>query len=147
MNEMMALVIGWTLVGGFVFTVVLTLLSLPGWIRFADKKQQQKLFAAIVLELLVGGVGWGVDGLKFDASDVGEGVRIQGKNEALLEFMDQNENLTKKQATNLTERLDPSRDPRIGEIQLDLLKTIKELPPGTLEHASFQRLQPLLRRQ
>ena len=43
-QELIRLTIAYTLAGAFVFTVVITCLSLVGWIRFADKKQQQKLF-------------------------------------------------------------------------------------------------------
>src|SRR6266403_1628301 len=42
-QELIRLTIAYTLAGAFVFTVVITCLSLVGWIRFADKKQQQKL--------------------------------------------------------------------------------------------------------
>ena len=54
MDPMMMLVVGWTLVGGFVFTMIVTCLSLVGWIRFADKSQQKKLFLVLIAELVVG---------------------------------------------------------------------------------------------
>ena len=51
-------VIGWALVLGFVFTVAMTCLSLVGWVDFADKRQQQRLFVVLVVELVVIGVGY-----------------------------------------------------------------------------------------
>lgn len=57
-SEMLKLIVAYTLVGAFVFTVLLTVLSLPGWIRFADARQQQKLFGVLVVQLVVGCVGF-----------------------------------------------------------------------------------------
>jgi hypothetical protein len=47
------LVIGYTLVGAFVFTVIITCLSLVGVVRFADAAQGRKLFAILIVELVV----------------------------------------------------------------------------------------------
>lgn len=92
MDPMMQLVIGWTLVGGFVFTVIATCLSMVGVVKFANPKQQGLLFKALVLQLLVG-VGGKVSGAwRFDAGGVGAEVHAEGKleggaevGEALLE--------------------------------------------------------------
>lgn len=43
-DPMMALVVGWTLVGAFAFTLLITCFSLVGWVKFVDPKQQRKLF-------------------------------------------------------------------------------------------------------
>ncbi|HPA19479.1 MAG TPA: hypothetical protein PLU30_17160 [Verrucomicrobiae bacterium] len=51
------LIIAYTLVGAFVCTAIITVLSLPGWIRVADKSQQKKLFAVLIVEGAVGCVG------------------------------------------------------------------------------------------
>ena len=48
------LIIAYTLVGAFLFTVVITCLSLVGWIKLANSAQQQKLFSVLVVELVVG---------------------------------------------------------------------------------------------
>jgi hypothetical protein len=48
--------VAWTLVGAFVFTVVVTCLSVIGVVKFADAKQQEQLFAALVLQLAIIGV-------------------------------------------------------------------------------------------
>jgi hypothetical protein len=47
------LIIAYTLTGALIFTVIVTCLSLVGWIRFADRRQQNKLFYALILELTV----------------------------------------------------------------------------------------------
>jgi peptidoglycan L-alanyl-D-glutamate endopeptidase CwlK len=51
------LIIGYTLVGAFLFTVVVTCLSLVGIIRFANSSQQRKLFTVLVVELVAIALG------------------------------------------------------------------------------------------
>jgi len=79
MDPLMKMVVGWTLVGGFVFTMVVTCLSLVGWVKFANPSQQKQLFAALVLELAVGVGGAALDMLRFDVADVGREVRGSSK--------------------------------------------------------------------
>jgi DNA repair exonuclease SbcCD ATPase subunit len=55
--EIMKLVIMWTLIGAFIFTVIITLLSMIGVVKFADRKQQGKMFAVIVVQVAVVCVG------------------------------------------------------------------------------------------
>lgn len=50
--EVIALIISYTLVGAFVITVLLTLASLIGIIKFADQAQQRKLFAVLIVEMV-----------------------------------------------------------------------------------------------
>jgi uncharacterized protein YcbK (DUF882 family) len=50
--EMLKLVIAYTLVGAFIFTVVATCLSMIGVIKFVNPRQQRKLFAVLVVELV-----------------------------------------------------------------------------------------------
>ena len=69
-NEIVGLVIAYTLVGGLVCTVAMTLASLGGWFTFVDQRQQQALFKAIILELAVIGVSWFAQFLNFSPSDV-----------------------------------------------------------------------------
>jgi hypothetical protein len=64
------LAIAYTLVGAFVFTVVVTCLSLVGWIQFADSGQQQKLFYIVIAEVAAIGVGYFSGLLKFDPAQV-----------------------------------------------------------------------------
>ncbi len=64
------LAIAYTLLGAFIFTVVITLLSLIGLVEFKSSKQQGALFSALVLEIVVLGVGVFKDFLNFDARKV-----------------------------------------------------------------------------
>lgn len=60
------LIVAWTLAGAIVFTVVITCFSLVGWIKFADPKQQNKLFYCLILELVTGSVGLFFDAIRLD---------------------------------------------------------------------------------
>jgi len=51
------LIIAYTLVGAFVFTVIMTCLSRIGWVRFADAKQQRRLFVVLIIALVTIGLG------------------------------------------------------------------------------------------
>jgi D-alanyl-D-alanine dipeptidase len=55
--ELMKLMIAYTLVGAFIFTVLVTCLSLIGWVKFSDRRQQAKLFSTLIVELVVIGLG------------------------------------------------------------------------------------------
>jgi hypothetical protein len=69
-KKIIQLVIAYTLAGAVVFTVVVTCLSLVGWIRFADSAQQQKLFYILIVELATIAVGFFSDYLKFNPDRV-----------------------------------------------------------------------------
>jgi hypothetical protein len=77
--QIIQLIIAYTLVGAFVFTVVITCMSLVGWIKFANKKQQQKLFAALIIQLVIGCVGFFTQLLKFNPTTVANELVEQGK--------------------------------------------------------------------
>lgn len=79
MDPMMQLVVGWTLVGGFVFTMIVTCLSLVGLVAFADKRQQGLLFKALVLQLVVGVGGKVAGAWRFDTREVGAELHAEGK--------------------------------------------------------------------
>jgi hypothetical protein len=64
------LIVAYTLTGALVFTVVITSLSLVGWIRFADNAQQKKLFSILAVELVLVSVGFFGGLLKFDPQQV-----------------------------------------------------------------------------
>ncbi|MDB5471888.1 MAG: hypothetical protein JWR84_3448 [Caulobacter sp.] len=55
--EIIKLIIAYTLVGAFVFTVIVTCGSLIGLIKFSDPDQQKKLFTVLVVEVVVICVG------------------------------------------------------------------------------------------
>ncbi|MBL8862424.1 MAG: hypothetical protein JNK02_10485 [Planctomycetes bacterium] len=87
MDPMMMLVVGWTLVGGFVFTMVVTLLSLVGLVRFADRRQQQKLFAVLLVELVLGVGAKALGAVRFDAAEVAHVVSDAGRNAAIVDVV------------------------------------------------------------
>ena len=43
------LIVGYTLTGALVFSVIVTCLSLVGWIKFADQAQQNRLFIVLIV--------------------------------------------------------------------------------------------------
>ena len=65
-QEIIKLVIAYTLAGAVVFTVIMTCLSLVGWIKFANPKQQNKLFYVLIVELVVISVTFFGNILRFD---------------------------------------------------------------------------------
>ncbi|HUG12206.1 MAG TPA: hypothetical protein VMM36_14405 [Opitutaceae bacterium] len=69
------LAISYTLALAFVFTVIITCLSMLGWVRFADPKQQKRLFVAVVVQLAVGSVGVFFDFLKINPAEVKEQIQ------------------------------------------------------------------------
>lgn len=75
-QDAIQLIIGYTCVGAFVFTVVVTCLSLIGWVKLADRGQQKKLFAIIIIEIAIVGVGYFSGLLKFspEASERSLGI-------------------------------------------------------------------------
>ena len=72
--ELIQLIIAYTLAGAFVFTVIATCLSLLGIVKFADQKQQQRLFTVLILELMAIGLGFFAGFLKFDPKQVSETI-------------------------------------------------------------------------
>ena len=64
------LIIAYTLAVAFAFTVLVTCLSLVGWIGFANPEQQKKLFYALIVELVVIGVSFFSGWIEFDPTGV-----------------------------------------------------------------------------
>lgn len=64
--ELIKLIMAYTLVGVFIFTAVVTSLSLVGWVKFADNKQQQALFKALIIEVVAVAVGFLANVLEFN---------------------------------------------------------------------------------
>ena len=57
-DQIIRLVIAYTLTGAVVFTVIVTCLLLVGWMKFADSEQQQKLFYVLIVEIIAISVGY-----------------------------------------------------------------------------------------
>jgi len=79
---LMRLVIGYTVVGAFVFTVVVTLLALMGWVKLPDRKQQKYLFYAVIGEIVVLCLGQFTGVLQFDPGPVHERINAEAKYQA-----------------------------------------------------------------
>lgn len=81
--QLIRLIVGYTLVGALVFTVIITCLSLVGWIKFADQAQQTKLFGVLIVELVIISVGFFGGLLKFDPQQVEQKIREVDQYKAL----------------------------------------------------------------
>ena len=86
-TQIMELIIGYTLVGAFVFTVIVTIFSMLGWVKFADKAQQQKLFSILVVELVIGILGFFFSFLNYSPGSVETGIKEKAKAETVLEIL------------------------------------------------------------
>lgn len=73
--ELIKLSIAWTLVGAFIFTVIITCLSLFGWIKFTDRKQQDKLFYVLIVQLVTIAIGSFTNLLNLSPSIAGAEIR------------------------------------------------------------------------
>jgi len=73
-SELIKLIVAYSFVGAIVFTVIITCLSLIGLIKFAEKKQQNKLFYVLIVELVIISVGYFGDLLSFSSKEANEKV-------------------------------------------------------------------------
>jgi hypothetical protein len=64
--EIIKLIVAYTLVGAFIFTTVITLLSMVRIVRFVDPSQERQLFKVLILELAVGCVTFFLGILNFN---------------------------------------------------------------------------------
>jgi hypothetical protein len=143
----MAGVVAWTIVGAFVFTVLITCLSLVGWVRFADRAQQQKLFQVLIVEV-GGGVAAQVTGAaQFNPAAVSDDLKAQGANEAYAGTLDDllagagdaEPTLSRETAEKLVERIDTKRHPRLAPE--DLRNSLRRLPSGPIAPAAAKELR------
>jgi hypothetical protein len=155
MDDLMKLVIGWTFVGAFVFTVITTCLSLVGWVKFADRKQQQRLFQVVIIELVVGAAAQVAGVARFNPAPVKNDLRQAGANEATTETLkellapeaDGSSRITKKQAAALVDRIKPRLGTDLAAQKEALRAKVTSMPEGTLSarDASEIRTHPLLK--
>jgi hypothetical protein len=148
MDSLMTLVVGWTLVGAFVFTVVITCLSLVGWMKFADKKQQSKLFQVLVVELVLGGAAKALGLANFNPVEVGSDLKRQGANAAITETLNtalagttDDKGLDRDTAQALVERIDAGGDSSVAAAKAELADRIRAMPPGRIAPAGAQSIR------
>lgn len=102
-QDFIRLIVAYTLTGAFVFTVVITCLSLVGWIKFADKKQQRKLFGCLIVELVVMCLGFFKGFLNFNVQQVAQDLVEQGK---AIRKLEEKQNPLRKPLTRIEGELD-----------------------------------------
>jgi hypothetical protein len=86
-DEMMKAVIGWTCVGVFVATAIITLLALVGLIRLASPVYQKRLFGLLIAEIVIVCVGWFAGALKAPAT-VADNLKSEGREEGFKEAIE-----------------------------------------------------------
>lgn len=64
--EFLKLILAYSLVAVFVFTAIVTSLSLIGWAKFIDQDQQKTLFKVLIVEVVIVSVGFFADLLEFN---------------------------------------------------------------------------------
>jgi len=144
----MALVVGWALVGAFVFTLVITCLSLVGWVKFTTPSQQKKLFTVIILEMVVVFGGSLVGVVRLNPVPVREALKTQGANEeivtalstALTDASTTGAGVTKEQARLQLDRINTTRDPQLAHVRDELRTKINALPSGPIPAPTAKQL-------
>lgn len=83
-QQIISLVIAYTLAGAVVFTVVITCLTLVGWVRLADENQQKKLFYILIVEVIGISVSFFGGFLRYDPVGVQRDI-IRDANSVVLQ--------------------------------------------------------------
>lgn len=89
-QEIIVLGISYALVGAFIFTLLITCLSLVGWIKFADKRQQNRLFSVLTLELVAGCLALFFNFLSLDPTKISQKIEtrsVKTHEQAVTEFL------------------------------------------------------------
>ena len=68
--QIIKLTIAYTILGAFIFTAIITCLSMVGVVKFARPSQQSKLFATLIVEIVIVSVGAFSNLLKFNPREV-----------------------------------------------------------------------------
>lgn len=112
------LIIAYTLVGAFIFTVAITCLSLVGWVRFADSKQQNRLFLVLIIELVTIGLGSFSSFLQFNPGSVSNQIEtkaIVNMQERIGTLLDKVDTLSDQRAFELASSL-PTSSPQVEQL-------------------------------
>jgi len=139
--ELMKLIVAWSLITAFVLTLILTVLSLVGWVKFANKSQQNKLFYVLIVQLAIGCVGF-VKGKLVANPDAVKAKIEQPLKEQTQQALIKNKSLEEEKQTltlalnDSTRKLEmlvaaptkaPASDERIASLQTELEDKQKNL--------------------
>jgi len=107
-KEMMQIITGYTAVGVFVATAIITLLSLVGKARFVNGSQQKVLFSLLIVEIAAISVSSFAGLMRFDTAEVAESIQDKGRVEvtdrlgvSVMRFTD--EDIVQDMLTDITE--------------------------------------------
>jgi hypothetical protein len=78
-QQIIQLAIAYALAGIFIATACATFLSLFGWVKFQNQKQQKRLFTVLIVELAIVGIGFFNGFLRFNYSEVADTLVKQGE--------------------------------------------------------------------
>ena len=73
-TELIQIIVAYTLVAVFVFTAIITSLSMVNIVKFADSSQQKMLFKVLIVELVIVAVGFFGNILTFSPSKVRKNI-------------------------------------------------------------------------
>lgn len=154
MTPMMSLVVGWTLVGAFVFTIVITCLSLIGVVKFTNPKQQQRLFHVVILELVLGVAGQATSVLQFDPRPVASDLKSEGRNDYVFGEIEREIQAVepgqlppdRKRLLRLVDDIEPL-DPRTKELKAELRDELGGDAGERIRDDERQRVLRVLRRE
>jgi hypothetical protein len=116
--------VAYTLLGAFIFTVVVTCLSLLGWVKFADPKQQSKLFTSLIVELVVICIGSFAGVLNYQPKKVQEEVQRPAVEKAAA-LQKQNDDLSVQLATTKGQLVASKLKPEAGKAAEKLFSVFK----------------------
>lgn len=115
------LLIAYTILGAFIFTVLATCLSLVGLVKFARPSQQSKLFTILIVELVTICIGVFANLLEFDPKETKREVE-----RPLVEATETAKNQATSARAKLQDEVLAGLKPEASGLALLLLKTAKE---------------------
>jgi hypothetical protein len=143
--EVVKLIIAYTLTGAFVFTVVVTCLSLIGWVKFANQKQQRRLFVVLIIELVTVCLGFFSGLLTFNASAAVDDVYNRGFRAGLEEgrnrlLNEQNRAIISALKPDIASRLHQLPENSVSIMLYNFQQTDQLAVPGIFAHRGLAQL-------
>jgi len=85
--EIIKLIIAWALTGTFLFTLIVTCLSLINVIKSIDKKLRNKLVRVLIVEVAVIAVGSFSDALRFDPAKASNIIKDEEREQIAVDIL------------------------------------------------------------